>query len=72
MFELKWIPLHELTRGEIKRQRRLIQYCMNQDPEIIERLVQEHGPFSLLWEFNVPAAVSDTSVRCEEPKQPLN
>ncbi|KAF8333598.1 uncharacterized protein EI90DRAFT_3052524 [Cantharellus anzutake] len=65
MLELKCIPPHELTQGEIKKQRRLIQYCTNRDPEIIERLVREHGPFPLLWEFNVPAAIK----RLEEGMQ---
>ncbi|KAF8333592.1 uncharacterized protein EI90DRAFT_3052490 [Cantharellus anzutake] len=56
MLELKWIPPHELTQEEIKRQRRLIQYCVNRKPGVVERLIQDHGPFPLLWEFNVPAA----------------
>ncbi|KAF8333949.1 uncharacterized protein EI90DRAFT_3015035 [Cantharellus anzutake] len=54
MLELKWIPVHDLTREESKRQKVLH-----------ERLIRDHGPFPLLWDFNVPAVIQ----RLEEASQ---
>ncbi|KAF8339121.1 uncharacterized protein EI90DRAFT_3013175 [Cantharellus anzutake] len=55
MHKLKWIPVEELSRKELNKQKQLINQCMNQNPEFLEQLVEEHGPFPLLWDFNVAA-----------------
>ncbi|KAF8339144.1 uncharacterized protein EI90DRAFT_2464846 [Cantharellus anzutake] len=72
MHKLKWIPVEELSRKELNKQKQLINQCMKQNPEFLEQLVEEHGPFPLLWDFNVAARVSDASIRCGKAERLSN